>query len=157
MTVPTPLALRRPSIARAMLPVGGALVVAGSLLAWAKVSAVLSGTKTFAGTVGGGRITVALGVLIVVGGLASRHPRRRRAALIVSTVSVVLTLAVAILNIVDISTFSNRALGSASYLADVAVGEGLYVVLLGAALAGLGISLARSTGDADPTAAHVVT
>ncbi|MFO7591042.1 MAG: hypothetical protein R6X23_09105 [Acidimicrobiia bacterium] len=52
-------------------------------------------------------------------------------------------LLVAILHIVDLATLTNRALGSAPYLADVHIGEGLDVVLLGAALTGLGIALSR--------------
>ena len=147
MTQTTTIAPRRIALGSAAIVLGGVLVIVGSLLTWARASMILSSPITFAGTaVPIGKVTAALGLVIAMGGVAVHLPQRRRAARIATRLSSLAVLFVGVLNVIDLSNLTERAHAANVYVTRVAVGEGLYVLLVGALLGGVGLFLdGRST------------
>lgn len=144
ITEPAPPRTFRLSRGGIAVLVGGVLIAVGSLLTWARLSAVLIGTRSFPGTVGGGRLTAIFGVFLVLGGITMQFGPYRRWVLGVCLLSVIGTLAVGVYNFFDISGVESRYLRpdsglTVANLGSVSIGVGLYLVLIGAMVAGIGL------------------
>lgn len=128
--------MKKPMVYRYVAIVGGVLVILGSFLNWVSVSAgPFAESKN--GIEGDGKITLILGVLLIVGAvIALKKPGRPWVALVFS----VLALLMGIFEYIDIS-------GDVSDIKDLglsaSVGIGVYIVILGA-LVGLVSSVLKA-------------
>lgn len=124
----------------AAIGVGAALlVIVGSILPWAKVNVLLLGEQTISGVQGGdGAMTLFLA--LVSAGLCAYYVLGRGRGVgrcIAITLIGALVAVTAIADIINVQRVAREA-----FLAEVKVGEGLYVTLLG----GIGIGLAGVLG-----------
>ena len=117
--------------------VGGAALILGTLMAWATVSTAASGTISISSTEGDGEVVLVLGVVIVVlAGLDLVRPGRWW------WIGVAVAAGLALLNgVIDFFNFSENIQAEDVEGGVVSVGAGLYVVLLGAAVALVGALL----------------
>jgi hypothetical protein len=120
-----------------LLVLGAAVVVLGSLLPWAEVTAPLVGTVSKAGTEGDGVLTL-IGALIFGGfALPGLAGKRSRGLLIAALVVALLVAAVAVVDMIDVTErFADVEDQVASV--DASIGIGLWLVLLGAGVAVVG-------------------
>ena len=116
--------------------VGGAALILGTLMAWATVSTA-SGTVSISSTEGDGEVILVLGVVIVVlAGLDLVRPGRWW------WIGVAVAAGLALLNgVIDFFNFTENIQVEDVEGGVVSVGAGLYVVLLGAAVALVGALL----------------
>jgi hypothetical protein len=120
--------------------VAGSAMVAGSFLPWATVSGTFGGHASVRGTqdAGGGWISFAFGLAIVVAGVAS-FSRPRRAATLVADLG---ALAASILTIYEFTHLTSESgvlsASNAVGIYDVGVGRGLALVAVAAVVALIG-------------------
>ena len=127
-----------PSPSGAILAVvGGGLSLLGSLLSWAQVT-IFIGTVGVAGTEGDGKITLATGLVLGIGGVLQLT--NSRAGRPLAAVGAILTLLVAA---IDLVTLSSRIGELASDFAQVSVGVGLWMVLVGGVLGLVGVFIGQ--------------
>lgn len=129
---------------------GGLLITLGSLLPWATATAPFLGTINVSGVDGDGKITLILGVLILLTGVA-RFARSSLPGLL-QVSPAVLGLIVGIVAGIDLVNVSSRISdlkAEAQGLATASVGVGLWVTLLGAILAVYAGVAARRESPAD--------
>lgn len=129
---------------RALWPVvtmaAGSVMVAGSFLPWATVSGTFGQHASVRGTndAGGGWISFAFGLAIVVAGAVS-FPRPRRAATVVADLG---ALAASILTIYEFAHLTSQtgvlSANNAVGIYDVGVGRGLALVAVAAVVALIG-------------------
>ncbi|MBN2025378.1 MAG: zinc ribbon domain-containing protein [Actinobacteria bacterium] len=104
---------------------GASLVIAGSILPWAKLETML-GSVTKSGTRGDGVITLIAGVIILVMGILVLAVEKYRFALALAAIGGFGCSLVAIIDLVDLA---NRTAGVNSEFASVKAGAGIYLVL----------------------------
>ncbi|MGI8751969.1 MAG: DUF2510 domain-containing protein [Acidimicrobiales bacterium] len=120
--------------------IAGSAMVAGSFLPWATVSGTFGGHASVRGTSdgGGGWISFAFGLAIVVAGAVS-FPRPRRVATVAADLG---ALAACILTIVEFIHLTSQtgvlSANNAGGIYDVGVGRGLAVVAVAAVVALIG-------------------
>ena len=114
--------------------VAGAVVVIGSFLPWAKVLGFIS----VSGTDGDGKITLVLGALATAGIFV-----RKRSTQVGVAVLFLLTLAVGVYDLANI-TSKIQAAEDEIFEGGVAVGIGLYLVIVGGLVGLIGAILHRS-------------
>ncbi len=144
VSLPTPPAgpveTRRRILWPVVSVVAGAVMVTGSFLPWATVSGTFGGHASVRGTndAGGGWISLAFGLAIVVAGAVSL-PRPRRAATVVVDLG---ALAASILTIYEFAHLTSESgvlsARNAVGIYDVGVGEGLALVAVAAVAALIG-------------------
>lgn len=116
--------------------IGAIVVVLGSFLSWASVSAG-GQSVSFSGTGEGGDGVLTLILALATGAAAIFLMGRGRARMISIVVGAALILLIAIINISDVSSVGDQFGG----LADVSIGIGLWLVLIGGVAAGVGAFL----------------
>lgn len=140
---PSPPPPRVDPLAGWLVTGGAAAVVVGAFLPWAKLTAPLVGTLSKPGTDGDGLITLIGGIIAGAVGVALLRGSNKRSLAIASLVVSAMVLAVAVYDVIDLSSF----MADAPDLAAVSIGAGLWITILGAgaAVAGSVLWLRRST------------
>jgi hypothetical protein len=105
--------------------VGGGLVLIGSFLPWATVTTVF-GTISVAGTNGDGKITLGVGLAIVLVSILELTGTSGARIL-----NIVIGVVAAGIGVLDYANVSERIAGASSDVAQAAVGVGLYAVIAG--------------------------
>lgn len=116
---------------RIIILIGAAAVIIGSFMPWATLTSFL-GDINKNGTEGDGAITLVMGILIGLAAVFSK-PRSGKRGSWVAVVLGVLVGLIAIIDIADIERLANDV-----PFAEINVGIGLYVVLIGAVIAVVG-------------------
>jgi hypothetical protein len=130
-TTTTPATSSGIYVPAATVGIGGALVVIGSLMPWVRV-----GMVTGSGMEGDGLFTLAAGAGLVLVGLAGvTDPERASRLRGIAAIPGLIALVLAGWHIFDISNTTVTVLGTTM---DRAVGEGLYVIGVGAVIAIIG-------------------
>lgn len=125
------------------------MVVIGSFLPWATVSADTLGTVSFNGMNGDGLVTLILGGLIAVIALVAHS--RARSGTGQTWLMLLSALAIAIIGFYDFANISSIADQAESGLTDAAVGVGLYAVVAGGiGLVFAGMVVLRTRPDPPP-------
>jgi hypothetical protein len=116
----------------ALTAIGGGIVILGSFMPWATVSSGFA-TASISGTEGDGKITMVLGLALVILGVIelTRVTSLRVLILIAATLA-------AGIGVVDLVSARERVAGVASALLHASVGVGLYAVVGGGILAIVG-------------------
>jgi hypothetical protein len=117
----------------ALTGLAGLAVVVGSIMPWASIATAF-GTVSVAGTEGDGKITLALGVgLLILAAvqISNANPGLRLFSAIVGA-------GTGVVAVIDIANVSSKVGEVSSAFARASVGSGLYVVLVGGALAIIG-------------------
>ena len=112
--------------------VGGGLLLLGSFMPWASIASGF-GSIGVAGTEGDGKITLFLGLGIVVFGVVSLTSGRRLAVL-----QVLVSLAAGVVAGIDMGNMSSKIAAVNTGFVHASVGTGLYLVLAGAIVAAVG-------------------
>ena len=112
--------------------IGGGLVLLGSFMPWASIMSGF-GNISVAGTEGDGKITLFLGIGLVILGVVSLTSGRRLVVL-----QVLVSLAAGAVAGIDMGNMSSKIAGVASPFVHASVGAGLYLVLAGAIVAVVG-------------------
>src|SRR5262245_52527187 len=108
------------------MAIGGGLVVIGSFMPWASVTSIF-GTISIAGTQGDGKITLVLGLIIVV--LAILELSGTAGG--IRWVTLIFGFLAAGAGVLDMTNVSSRLGEAASDVVQPAVGVGLYAVVAG--------------------------
>lgn len=139
-----PARLTWPNDVRALVFVGAAMLIAGSLLPWVKAQAGFF-TATKNGIEGDGVLTLLLGAAIALSFLLTRAPKT--AAWLVIAFAGIAT-AIAVYDIVDVSQKAEDLANQNSTInVSASVGVGLWVAVLGGAVALVGGLLALKRGS----------
>ncbi len=112
--------------------VGGGLVLLGSFMPWASIASGF-GSVGIAGTEGDGKITLFLGVVLVVFGVISLTSGRRLALL-----QVLASLGAGVIAVIDLVNAFSRVASVNNGFVHASVGAGLYLVLAGAIASAVG-------------------
>jgi hypothetical protein len=104
---------------------GGGLVLIGSFLPWGTVTTVF-GTISVAGTNGDGKITLGVGLAIVLVSILELTGTSG-----VRILNIVIGVVAAGIGVLDYANVSDRIAGASSDVAQAAVGVGLYAVIAG--------------------------
>ena len=134
---PQPAAAGSSKAGPAISLVGGALVSVGSLMPWASIATVF-GTVNLNGTEGDGKITLVLGLLVVLFAILELTGSSGTRG-----IGLVVALLAAAAGIYDMTNLSSRMGEVTSEFARPSVGVGLYAVVGGGALAVIGSVVKR--------------
>jgi hypothetical protein len=127
----------RSGIFAILAAVGGLLVGVGSFLPWATITSPFIGDLTVAGTAADGKITLVIGVAILI--VAALRLLRPSTPALVQRLTILfglIVVAVGIMDVINVSSVSTEVGGQD--VATVSVGFGLWVVILGGLLAIVG-------------------
>lgn len=120
-------------VTAALTGLAGLAVVVGSIMPWASIATAF-GTVSVAGTEGDGKITLALGVVLLI--LAAVQINSGSAGL--RLFGAIVGAGAGVVAVIDIANVSSKIGAVSSVFARASVGSGLYVVLVGAAVAVIG-------------------
>ena len=130
--VPAPQKATANSPGRTMVQLGALALVIGALLPWAHITAVFIGKVSKAGYEGDGTFTGGIGLLLLVGALASKGKVGKP----YSPASTVFAVIVGLILLVDLAQIGS--VGADMELAVVQTGVGIYLSLVGAFLVFVG-------------------
>src|SRR3972149_460512 len=124
--------------------VGAVLAIIGSFLVWAKVSADFgslgqgSVSVTVKGTEGDGKITLVLGILLLIAGVVLALAKTRRLARGMAILAIVFGVLVVAIGAYDAANIKSKSIPSGAGipqelldLIKISIGPGLWVVILG--------------------------
>jgi hypothetical protein len=121
---------------RAML-IGAAAVVLGSFLPWATVSTFIGSVNVF-GTEGDGVLTLFIGAVLAFVAFRALSPGITRGATIFAIVACLILFAIALYDFIDIQRVASDLSSVSDDVASASVGYGLWIVLIGSAVATVG-------------------
>jgi len=104
---------------------GACLVLAGSILPWAKLETVL-GSVTKSGTRGDGVITLIAGIIILVMGILVLAVEKYGFALVIAALG---GIGCSLVAIIDLADLANRTAGVNTEFGSIKAGAGIYLVL----------------------------
>ncbi len=132
--------MRKNRLAGGIMTVLGGLVAAiGSIMAWEKADGVRCFLK--GGTQGDGMVTLVAGIIAMLAGVIVLAVDKHDMAVLLAALAALVILAVTIWDLIDIS---GRAPGLSTDYVTVKAGEGIYIALLGGALALIGTIVDRA-------------
>ncbi len=121
---------------RAML-IGAAAVVLGSFLPWASVS-IFVGSINVSGTDGDGVLTLFIGAVLAFVAFRAMKPGITRGATIFAIVACLILFGIALYDFIDIQRVASDLSSFSDDVASASVGYGLWIVLIGSAVATVG-------------------